>query len=118
MAGTRMLSNSLMLGFRFLAWLIGLGILLVLACSAGIIEVSLDPGWLRMPLAGFLAGLSLVALGLLWVYPVQTSLLSQLLAGRPRRTHWLPLACVLIAYTLSLLAFVFSSWVTQGMLAF
>src|SRR5690606_41475616 len=71
-----------------------------LPISAGIIEVSLDPGWLRMPLAGFLAGLSLVALGLLWVYPVQTSLLSQLAAGRPRRSHWLPLACVLIAYTL------------------
>lgn len=117
-AALRILSDGLTLGFRFLAWLNGLGVLLVLLCSAGIVELGLSPEWLRMPLSAFLAGIALAALGLLWVYPVQTSLLAQLLSGRTRKTHWVPLACVLIAYTLSLVAFVMGCWVSQGMLAY
>jgi hypothetical protein len=111
----RTLAGGLVLGFKFLAWTNGLGVLLLLCSSLGIVQIDLDLQWLRFPLAAFLAGLALSALGLLWSYPVQSSLLHQLLTGRPRRTHWLPLFCTLVAYSLSLLAFIAGCWFTQSL---
>src|SRR3546814_10579464 len=100
------LAGGFTLGFKLLAWINGLGVLLLLSCSLGIVQIDLDPQWLRFPLAAFLAGLALAALGLLWSYPVQSSLLHQLISGKPRRGHWLPLFCSLAAYSLGLLAFI------------
>jgi hypothetical protein len=111
----RTLAGGLVLGFKFLAWTNGLGVLLLLCCSMGIVQADLDPQWLRFPLAAFLAGLALGALGLLWSYPVQSSLLNQLLTGKARRSHWLPLFCTLVAYSLSLLAFIAGSWFTYSL---
>ncbi len=109
------LASSLALGFKFLAWINSLGVVVILFFGLGIIQVDLAPHWLRLPLAAFLAGLVLSALGLLWTYPAQASLLNQLVSGRARRTHWLPLSCTIIAYTLSLLAFVAGCWITLGL---
>ncbi|MFW7342836.1 hypothetical protein V0R37_15005 [Pollutimonas sp. H1-120] len=114
---SRTLAGALVLGFKFLAWTNGLGVLLLLSCSLGIVQIDLDPQWLRFPLAAFLAGLALSALGLLWSYPVQSSLLHQLITGKPRRGHWLPLFCSLVAYSLSLLAFIAGCWFTQSLAA-
>ncbi|HWK70061.1 hypothetical protein [Pollutimonas sp. M17] len=111
----RTLAGGFALGFKFLAWTNGLGVLLLLCWSLGIVQIDLDPQWLRFPMAAFLAGLALAALGLLWSYPVQSSLLHQLLTGRPRRSHWLPLFCTLVAYSLSLLAFIAACWFTQSL---
>ena len=87
----------------------------MLLFGLGIVQVGLSPEWLRLPLAIFLGGLVLSALGLLWTYPVQASLMYQLAAGRRRRTHWIPLFCTMVAYTLSLLAFVFGCWFTLSL---
>ncbi len=114
----RALAGAFALGFRFLAWINGLGVLLILLCSAGAFDIDLDAQWLRLPFAAFLGGLALCALGLLWTYPAQSSLAHQLAAGRARRSHWLPMACTLIAYTLSLLAFLAGCWFLQSLLAF
>src|SRR5690606_36138554 len=111
----QVLSRGFVLGFSFLAWMNGLGILVVLASSASVIPIELEAQWPRLPLGAFLGGLALVTLGLLWTYPVQSSLITQLVTGRVRKTHWIPLACVLIAYTLSLLAFAMGCWMLQGM---
>lgn len=109
------LTASLVLGFKFLAWINSIGVMVTLAFGLNIIQVELAPQWLRLPLAAFLAGLILSALGLLWTYPAQASLLRQLATGRTRRTHWIPLSCTMIAYTLSLLAFVCGCWITLGL---
>ncbi|NYT61247.1 hypothetical protein H0A66_02750 [Alcaligenaceae bacterium] len=109
------LTSTLTLGFRFLAWINGMGIVAVLSLGVGIVQLELAPQWLRLPLAAFLGGLTLSALGLLWAYPVQASLLNQLVLGRARRTHWIPLFCTMVAYSLALLAFVFGCWATLGL---
>lgn len=105
-------------GFKFLAWINGLGILAVMACTVDIIQIDLDSSWLRMPLLAFLAGLALCALGLLWTYPTQASLLAQAYAERARRGHWIPVFCVMVSYSLSLLAFVVGCWFFQGIASF
>lgn len=112
------LARTFVLGFKFLAWLNGLGILLVLSCSIGIVEFDLAPQWLRLPLTAFLAGLALCALGLLWSYPAQSSLFHQALQGRPRRGHWLPAFCATLAYSLSLFAFALGCWFTHTLATF
>src|SRR5690606_18573747 len=113
------LARTFVLGFKFLAWLNGLGVLLVLSCSIGLVEFGLAPQWLRLPLAAFLAGLALCALGLLWSYPAQSSLLDQVSSGRlVRRMHWLPLFCTILAYSLSLIAFALGCWFTQTLASF
>ena len=89
-----------------------------MACTMGFVQIDLDPSWLRVPLAAFLAGLALCALGLLWTYPAQASLFAQAYAERARRGHWIPLFCVMLAYTLSLLAFVLGCWIIQGVAGF
>lgn len=109
------LASSLALGFKFLAWINSLGVVVILFFGLGIIQADLAPQWLRLPLAAFLAGLVLSALGLLWTYPAHASLINQLVSGRVRRTHWIPLSCTIIAYTLSLLAFVGGCWITLGL---
>jgi hypothetical protein len=114
----QVLATTLGLGFKFLAWVNGLALLLLMACAVGIIDVDLGAPWLRLPITLFLAGLALATLGLLWSYPVQASLLNQLAEGRPRRGHWIPLICVMTAYGLSLLAFVIACWLTLGMASF
>ncbi|MGB6103685.1 MAG: hypothetical protein WBF88_07525 [Pusillimonas sp.] len=111
----RALAAPLVLGFKFLAWLNGLGVLLVLSCSVGVIEIGLAPQWLRLPLAAFLAGLALCAIGLLWSYSAQSCLLNQLTTGRTRRGHWLPLFCTMLAYGLSLIAFALGCWFMQAL---
>ncbi|PLC49430.1 hypothetical protein CR159_12555 [Pollutimonas subterranea] len=109
------LKSSLALGFKFLAWINGMGVVVILAFGLDIIQVDLAPQWLRLPMAAFLAGMVLSALGLLWTYPALASLLNQLVSGRARRTHWLPLSCTMIAYALSLFAFVCGCWITLGL---
>jgi hypothetical protein len=106
----RSLTSVLSLGFKFLGWLNGLGILLVIACSLGVIQTDLTPYLLRLPLAVYLGGILFCGFGLLWFYAVQVSLCSQAIAGRIRRTHWFPMFCAMIAYSLSLLAFVLGCW--------
>ena len=108
------LTSSLALGFKFLAWINGLGVVAMLFFGLGVIEIDLAPQWLRLPLGAFLGGLVLSALGLLWTYPAQASLINQSITGRVRRSHWIPLSCTMIAYTLSLLAFVAGCWITLG----
>jgi hypothetical protein len=114
----QVLAGTLGLGFKFLAWVNGLALLLLMACAIGIIDVDLATPWLRLPVTIFLAGLALAMLGLLWSYPVQASLLNQLAEGRPRRGHWIPLICAMTAYGLSLVAFVAACWLTLGMASF
>ena len=104
------LGRSLMTGFRFLAWLNGLGVAVTMLCSMGAIDLGLASAWYRFPLALFLGGLGLAALGLLWSYLLQSSLIHQVMTGKLRRTHWVPLTCTLIAYILSLLAFASGCW--------
>jgi hypothetical protein len=106
------LSAAFTLGFKFLAWINGLGVLLLVFCSLGVLETAIDPPWLRWPLAAYLAGLTLAALGLLWTYPALTSLLGQAVSGRTRRTHWIPVFCIMLAYGLSMMAFVVACWFT------
>lgn len=98
-------------GFRFLAWINGLGVLCSLGAAVGILGTNVSPGLFRIPLAAYIAGLALCGVGLLWSYLVQTLLFSQLVEGRHRRSHWVPLACTLLAYGLSLVMFVAGCWV-------
>lgn len=103
----------LMLGFRFLAWLNGVGVLLIVLCSVGVIPAEVPPYLLRMPLVAFLSGLALGGLGLLWVYMVQASL-----AMRPqgrRRHHWIPVVCVLGSYCASMAMFAVGCWLIVSM---
>lgn len=111
------LTTIFALGFKFLAWINGVGALLIVVCSMGIVQVDLSPYLLRLPLAAFMAGLALCGLGLLWSYLVQTSLFNQLLAGRARRTHWVPMFCAMVAYSLSMAAFVMGCWFTLNLAA-
>jgi lysylphosphatidylglycerol synthetase-like protein (DUF2156 family) len=104
------LATVFALGFKFLAWINGVGAALVLLCAVGAIPTNLAPYLFKLPLAGFIAGLALCGVGLLWSYLVQTSLFSQLVTGRSRRTHWIPLFCTLVAYAMSLAAFVMACW--------
>ncbi|HUG57404.1 MAG TPA: hypothetical protein VL002_04125 [Candidimonas sp.] len=109
------LASTLALGFKFLAWINGMGVVAVLLFGTGIIQVDLAPVWMRLPLAAFLGGLTFAALGLLWAYPAQASLLNQLVTGRSRRTHWIPLFCTMVAYSLALFAFAAGSWLLLGL---
>lgn len=106
----RPLSSILMLGFKYLAWLNGLGLLLVMLCALGVISTEFSPEWLRFPLLAFSSGVLLCGLSLLWAYLAQVSLFSQSVAGYARRTHWIPLTCMIIAYCLSLAAFLIGCW--------
>lgn len=111
------LASTLALGFKFLAWVNGLGVIATLLVGMGVIPTDLAPQWLRLPLAAFLAGLTLAALGLLWSYPTQASLLNQLITRRSRRTHWIPLFCTMVAYSLALFAFVCGCWLVLGLVS-
>ncbi len=108
------LSGVFTLGFKFLAWINGLGVLVVLLCSLGLVQSDFSPAVLRLPLTAFTAGLAFCGLALLWFYLVHASLFTQLITGRARRSHWVPLFCALVAYTLSLMAFVMGCWLTLG----
>ncbi len=98
------------LGFKFLAWINCLGVSLVVLCALGLFPVALTPYLLRLPLIAFACGIAFCGLGLMWSYLVQGSLIGQLVLGEVRRTHWVPMFCVLIAYGLSLLAFIVGCW--------
>src|SRR3546814_16373669 len=80
-------------GFRFLATINGVGVLLTLFCAVGVLQTNLMPALFRIPLAVFIGGLALCGVGLLWSYLVQTSLFGQRIDGRRRRTHWVPMIC-------------------------
>jgi hypothetical protein len=97
-------------GFRFLATINGLGALFTLCAAVGVVDTNLAPSLYRVPLAAFIAGMALCGVGLLWSYLVQTLLFGQLVEGHPRRTHWVPFVCVLLAYGLSLVMFVAGCW--------
>ena len=99
----------LMLGFRFLAWINGLAVMLVVLCALGILPTEVPSYYLRMPLLAFLSGLALAGLGLLWVYMAQASL-GVAHAGSRRRYHWLPVICVLACYCVSLVMFSAGCW--------
>ena len=109
------LSGVLTLGFKFLAWINGLGVLVVILCSLGLVQADVSSSTLRLPLAAFTAGLAFCGLALLWFYLVQTSLLGQMISGQSRRSHWIPLFCAMVAYSLSLAAFVIGCWFTLGL---
>lgn len=111
------LTSVFMLGFKFLVWINAMGVLLVIFCALGLIQTDLTPFMLRLPLALFMAGLALCGVGLLWSCVVQTSLFSQLISGRPRRTHWLPMFLALIAYSLGMIAFIVGCWFTLNLAA-
>jgi hypothetical protein len=104
------LSSMLMLGFRYLAWLNGLGLLFVVCCALGIISTDFSPGWLRLPLLAFSGGVLFSGLALLWAYLAQVSLHNQAIAGYTRRTHWVPLTCTIVAYCLGLACFLAGCW--------
>ena len=110
------LGRTLDLGFKSLAWLNGIGIGVVLASSAGVLPLELATVWLRFPLAVFLGGLALALLGLLWSFPLMNSLDARLVTGRRSPLHWIPLACTLLAYILSLAAFAAGCWFFQLLL--
>ncbi len=114
-SGVQVIAFTLTLGFKFLAWINGLGVFAILALAIGIIPIDLAPPWLRVPLAAYLGGLVLASLGLLWSYSVQSSLFNQSLAGRTRRTHWIPMFFTILAYGFSLLAFVCGCWFTLNL---
>jgi hypothetical protein len=103
-------ATMLMLGFKYLAWLNGLGLLLVMCCALGVISTDFSPDWLRLPLLAFSCGILFCGLSLLWAYLAQTSLLNQAMSGYARRTHWVPLTCTIIAFCLSLVAFLVGCW--------
>lgn len=103
----------LMLGFKHLVWLNSLGLLLVLLCALGIIPTDFSPEWLRLPMLAFSCGMLFCGLGLIWAYLLQASLFNQAMAGYVRRTHWVPLFCTVIAYCLSLLAFLAGCWLVM-----
>jgi len=109
-AALKLLAEAMALGFKFLAWLNGLGVLLILLSVVGVFELDAYPHWLSFPLAGFLGGLAMAALGLLWSCAVHSSYLGQMAQGRRGRSHWLPLFLTLIAYSLSLVAFIGGCW--------
>ena len=109
----RVMPEVLMLGFRFLAWINGMGVLLVVLCALGIVPTEVPSYFLRMPLIAFLCGLALAGLGLLWVYMAQASL-GMRSAGR-RRYHWVPVLCVLGSYCVSMVMFAVGCWLMVGM---
>jgi len=108
------MGGLLALGFKFVAWLNGLGVLLIIFCSLGLIQSDLTAAELRLPLVAFTGGLALCGLALFWSYLVQASLFNQLVSGRTRRTHWIPLSCAIAAYALSLMVFMVGCWFTLG----
>ncbi|WP_397473047.1 hypothetical protein [Pusillimonas sp.] len=103
----------LMLGFKFLAWLNGMGVLLIVLCALSVIPTEVPSYLLRMPLVAFLCGLALAGLGLLWVYMVQASLVLRP-RGR-RRHHWIPVICVLACYCASMVIFAVGCWLLVSM---
>ncbi len=108
------LTGVFALGFKFLAWINGLGVLVVILCALGLTQNDFSPAILRLPLTAFTVGLAFCGLALLWSYLVHASLFTQLITGQARRTHWVPLFCALVAYTLSLVAFVMGCWLVLG----
>ncbi|MDX3895792.1 MAG: hypothetical protein QHC66_13830 [Pusillimonas sp.] len=110
----RTLPDVLTLGFRFLAWINGVGVLLVVLCALGIVPTEVPAYFLRMPLLAFLCGLALAGLGLLWVYMAQASLGLRARDGR-RRPHWIPVLCVLGSYCVSMVTFAVGCWLLVGM---
>src|SRR5690606_16678162 len=112
------LSSAFSLGFKFLAWINGLGVMLIVFCALGIIETSVELQWLRWPLAADLGGMTLAALGLLWTYPALSSLLNQAVANRSRRAHWVPVLLIMLAYGASMMAFVIGCWFTFSVVGF
>jgi len=107
-------SDVLTLGFKFLAWINGVGVLLVVLCALAILPIEVPAYLLRMPLVAFLCGLALAGLGLLWVYMVQASLGSRIRNGQ-RRPHWVPVLCVLASYCVSMVMFAAGCWLLLGM---
>ncbi len=108
-------SCVLTLGFKFLAWINGVGVLLVVLCALAILPVEVPAYLLRMPLVAFLCGLALAGLGLLWVYMAQASLGSSRVRNGQRRPHWVPVLCVLASYCVSMVMFAAGCWLLLGM---
>ncbi|MYN11956.1 hypothetical protein GSY71_02155 [Pusillimonas sp. TS35] len=110
------LERTLVLGFKSLVWLNGLGIAAITLCSAGVVQLDIATIWLRFPLALFLSGLALGLLGLLWSYPLQSSLAARLASGRRPKLYWVPMLCTTLAYLLSLVMFAGGCWFFQLLL--
>lgn len=109
----RSMPDVLMLGFKSLTWLNGIGVLLVVLCGLGILPTEVPSYLLRMPLVAFLCGLALAGLGLLWVYMAQASLFMR--SNGRRRYHWIPVMFVLGSYCFSMAAFAAGCWLLVGM---
>lgn len=104
----------LMLGFKFLAWVNGLGVMLVVLCALGIVPTEVPAYFLKMPLVAFLSGMALAGLGLLWLYMAHASQGMRQLSAR-RRYHWLPVFCMLASYCVSMVMFAVGCWLLLGL---
>lgn len=85
-----------------------------MAVAAGMIPFALSPYWQRLPMALFLAGMMLSALGLFWSGLTRNLLIRQVLSGRSRRTHWIPALFATISYALAFIVFAAGCWAFLG----
>lgn len=97
-------------GFRFLGWINGIAVLILVAFSLGVVGGDVDPPDLQEPIAAYAAGLAFCAIGMLFSYLTHFSLFRQIAAGRARRTHWIPMLITVLAYLLGVAAFVMGCW--------
>lgn len=110
----RFMPAILTLGFKFLAWINSLGVLLVVLCALGVVPTEVPAFFLKMPLLAFLCGMALAGLGLLWLYMAHASLGMRSQSAR-RRYHWLPVFCVLASYCVSMVMFAVGCWLLLGL---
>lgn len=97
-------------GFRLLAWINGIGLLVFLGFAVGILGADVDPPALEPAIAAFAVGLAACALGLLFSYLTHLSLYRQALRARPGRGHWLWTLLSIAAYLAALGAFLLGCW--------
>jgi hypothetical protein len=104
------LTSHVLSGFRFLGWINGIAALALLAFSLGIIGGDVDPPDLRQAIMAYAVGISACAVGILFSYLAHFSVFRQVAAGRAGRGHWLPLVLSVLAYGVSVAAFVIGCW--------
>ena len=97
-------------GFRLLAWINGIGLLLVFGFGVGMLGGDADPPALEPAIVAFAAGVGACALGLLFSYLTHLSLYRQALRARSGRGHWLWTLLAGAAYLAALGAFLLGCW--------
>lgn len=105
----------LVLGFKLVTGLNALGLVLVFGLALDLMPLSLQAFWLRLPMALFLAGLALGAVGLLWSGLAQAAIQEQTRGGQLRRLHWVPALLAIASHALALLAFAAGCWALLGL---